>query len=326
MHGGVRAACGRAPLDPAGSAIAALVFGDAATSANRSKSACGPAVRRRDGRFRHERVRRGLAFIAEESAAVGAPHGPADLPIMLPAERAAHDPLGVQLGLHAPAEQILALARLPHWQSGNDREIVEPRSTRRQNETEKGGAHRARARLQPPRGRRRRGIRRAACGYRLEGVVSKRIDRRYLPGDRSVWIKTKCLSRGEFVVAGWSEPEGIETLSRFAPARLSRRRRASSLCRPGRNRHVAEDARRVARASRPARGQNLPACHLAAARDALRQSPRAVARPLGFDLFSSPRSPISPGPTTGCSVTPSLSASATTSPRARCGENGRPDC
>ena len=158
MHGGVRAACGRAPLDPAGSAIAALVFGDAATSANRSESACGPAVRRRDGRFRHERVRRGLAFIAEESAAVGAPHGPADLPIMLPAERAAHDPLGVQLGLHAPAERILALARLPHWQSGNDREIVEPRSTRRQNETEKGGAHRARARLQPPRGRRRRGI------------------------------------------------------------------------------------------------------------------------------------------------------------------------
>ena len=51
-------------------------------------------------------------------------------------------------------------------------------------------------------------FRRAACGYRLEGVVSKRIDRRYLPGDRSVWIKTKCLSRGEFVVAGWSEPEG----------------------------------------------------------------------------------------------------------------------
>jgi hypothetical protein len=46
---------------------------------------------------------------------------------------------------------------------------------------------------------------------------------------------------------------------------------------------------------------------------------------IGFDPFSSPRSPISAGPTTGCSATPSLSACAMTSPRARCGENGRPD-
>jgi ATP-dependent DNA ligase len=51
-------------------------------------------------------------------------------------------------------------------------------------------------------------FRRAACRHGLEGVVSKRRDRRYLPGDRSAWIKTKCLNRGEFVVAGWSDPEG----------------------------------------------------------------------------------------------------------------------
>ena len=51
-------------------------------------------------------------------------------------------------------------------------------------------------------------FRRAACRHGLEGVVSKCRDRRYLPGDRSAWIKTKCRNRGEFVVAGWSDPEG----------------------------------------------------------------------------------------------------------------------
>ena len=40
-------------------------------------------------------------------------------------------------------------------------------------------------------------FRRAACRHGLEGVVSKRLDRPYLPGDRGAWIKTKCLNRGE---------------------------------------------------------------------------------------------------------------------------------
>jgi ATP-dependent DNA ligase len=51
-------------------------------------------------------------------------------------------------------------------------------------------------------------FRRAACRHGLEGVVSKRIDRHYLPGDRGVWLKSKCLCRAEFVIVGWSEPEG----------------------------------------------------------------------------------------------------------------------
>jgi ATP-dependent DNA ligase len=50
--------------------------------------------------------------------------------------------------------------------------------------------------------------RRAACQHGLEGIVSKRLDRPYLPGDRGAWIKTKCLNRAEFVVVGWSDPEG----------------------------------------------------------------------------------------------------------------------
>ena len=38
--------------------------------------------------------------------------------------------------------------------------------------------------------------------------MSKRADRPYLPDDRGAWIKTKCLSRAESVVVGWTGPEG----------------------------------------------------------------------------------------------------------------------
>ncbi len=55
-------------------------------------------------------------------------------------------------------------------------------------------------------------FRRVACQHGLEGVVSKRIDRLYLPGDRGAWVKSKCLNRAEFVVVGWSDPEGSRHL------------------------------------------------------------------------------------------------------------------
>ena len=55
-------------------------------------------------------------------------------------------------------------------------------------------------------------FRRAACQHGLEGVVSKRVDRPYLPGDRGVWVKSKCRNRAEFVVVGWSDPEGSRPL------------------------------------------------------------------------------------------------------------------
>jgi DNA ligase D-like protein (predicted ligase) len=44
--------------------------------------------------------------------------------------------------------------------------------------------------------------------HALEGVVSKLVDRPYMPGNRGVWVKTKCLNREEFVVVGWTDPEG----------------------------------------------------------------------------------------------------------------------
>jgi DNA ligase D-like protein (predicted ligase) len=42
----------------------------------------------------------------------------------------------------------------------------------------------------------------------FEGVVSKTIAAAYMPGNRGLWRKAKWLNRQEFVVVGWSDPEG----------------------------------------------------------------------------------------------------------------------
>jgi bifunctional non-homologous end joining protein LigD len=47
-----------------------------------------------------------------------------------------------------------------------------------------------------------------ACAMKLEGIVSKRADAPYAPGNRGLWLKVKCLNREEFVVIGWTDPEG----------------------------------------------------------------------------------------------------------------------
>src|ERR1700730_15608923 len=47
-----------------------------------------------------------------------------------------------------------------------------------------------------------------ACELSLEGIISKRADAPYSPGDRGVWVKVKCQNREEFVVVGWTDPEG----------------------------------------------------------------------------------------------------------------------
>src|ERR1700730_13524298 len=47
-----------------------------------------------------------------------------------------------------------------------------------------------------------------ACELSLEGIISKRADAPYSPGDRGLWVKVKCQNRAEFVVVGWTDPEG----------------------------------------------------------------------------------------------------------------------
>ncbi|RBP17661.1 bifunctional non-homologous end joining protein LigD [Roseiarcus fermentans] len=51
-------------------------------------------------------------------------------------------------------------------------------------------------------------IRKHAGALGFEGVVSKTVDAPYAPGNRGLWRKSKCLNRQEFVIVGWTDPEG----------------------------------------------------------------------------------------------------------------------
>ena len=48
-----------------------------------------------------------------------------------------------------------------------------------------------------------------ACRHGLEGIVSKRRDLPYRPGRHGGWLKTKCVRRQEFVIGGFTDPEGM---------------------------------------------------------------------------------------------------------------------
>jgi bifunctional non-homologous end joining protein LigD len=48
-----------------------------------------------------------------------------------------------------------------------------------------------------------------ACRSGLEGIVSKRRDQPYRAGRHGGWVKTKCVQRQEFVVGGFTDPEGM---------------------------------------------------------------------------------------------------------------------
>ena len=47
-----------------------------------------------------------------------------------------------------------------------------------------------------------------ACRLKLEGIVSKRRDSEYKTGRTDAWVKTKCVLRQEFVIGGFTDPEG----------------------------------------------------------------------------------------------------------------------
>ncbi|HVA44995.1 MAG TPA: DNA ligase D [Pirellulales bacterium] len=47
-----------------------------------------------------------------------------------------------------------------------------------------------------------------ACRMGLEGIISKRRDRSYIGGRGYDWTKTKCMRREEFVIGGYTDPEG----------------------------------------------------------------------------------------------------------------------
>jgi bifunctional non-homologous end joining protein LigD len=51
----------------------------------------------------------------------------------------------------------------------------------------------------------------ASCALGLEGIISKRKDSPYSSGRNSHWVKSKCLLRQEFVIGGFTDPQGQRT-------------------------------------------------------------------------------------------------------------------
>lgn len=47
-----------------------------------------------------------------------------------------------------------------------------------------------------------------SCEHELEGIISKLIDSPYQSGRSDLWVKVKCSLRQEFVIGGWTKPQG----------------------------------------------------------------------------------------------------------------------
>jgi bifunctional non-homologous end joining protein LigD len=119
-----------------------------------------------------------------------------------------------------------------------------------------------------------------ACKLELEGIVSKRADAAYAPGNRGIWLKVKCLHREEFVVVGWTDPEGRRPYL-GAAARLLRSGGQAGLCRAGRHRHQHRRAQALMAAAAAAGDQQNASRRAAAARQPLRLPPGPQPRALG---------------------------------------------
>jgi ATP-dependent DNA ligase len=66
-----------------------------------------------------------------------------------------------------------------------------------------------------------------------------------------LWLKVKCLNREEFVVIGWTDPEGRRPYLGALLLGYYDPRRKAGLCRPGRH-------RRALGAARPGRRSQIP--------------------------------------------------------------------
>jgi len=49
---------------------------------------------------------------------------------------------------------------------------------------------------------------RSACELGVEGIIGKRVDSTYTPGRSPSWVKLKCSNRQEFVIGGYTDPQG----------------------------------------------------------------------------------------------------------------------
>jgi ATP-dependent DNA ligase len=81
----------------------------------------------------------------------------------------------------------------------------------------------------------------SACRLNAEGKVSKRSGAPYIPGNRGLWRKAKCYHRKEFIIVGYTEPEGSRPyLGALPPAYHADDGRSMYAARAGTGLSVAE--------------------------------------------------------------------------------------
>jgi hypothetical protein len=117
--------------------------------------------------------------------------------------------------------------------------------------------------------------------FGFEGVVSKTIDAPYAPGNRGLWRKAKALNRQEFVVVGWSDPEGSRP--HLGALLLGYYTDDGKLIYAGRvgTGMPSQGARRSAPPSRSGGAAEIALKRAAASQDLFRLVARIVARSLG---------------------------------------------
>jgi hypothetical protein len=150
----------------------------------------------------------------------------------------------------------------------------------------------------------------------IEGMVSKRTDAAYVPGNRGLWRKTKSLNREEFVIVGWTEPEGSRPhLGALLLAYYEPRGTLVYAGRAGTGIDAAE-LKRLRQRLEPL-GVNTMPLDVPPPRGAalaLRSCSRGCT---GCGRSLSPRFPFSPGPMTACCAKSSIKGFAKTRSRAR---------
>ena len=115
-----------------------------------------------------------------------------------------HDPDGVRRR-ECRRPRVLSIRSSPSRRRGSQRAAADrPQGAARR----LAGTSQLIAALQRSPDRTGPGFYEKACTLAVEGIVSKRADAAYLPGNRGLWLKIKCLNREEFVVIGWTDPEG----------------------------------------------------------------------------------------------------------------------
>ena len=124
-------------------------------------------------------------------------------------------------------------------------------------------------------------IRKHAGQLGFEGVVSKTVDAPYAPGNRGLWRKSKCLNRQEFVVVGWTDPEGSRPHLGALLLGYYTDDGKLDLCRPRRHGHAGQSARRFTSPPGPLGASEFAAQRAAATQDPLRIAARSLSRALG---------------------------------------------